>query len=74
MTIAHWIVLLLFIAAFAAAVRYCLRHGICGGNDCESCKGGCGGNCAHCRGRCPAAKAAEMLASRRETPIAEDKP
>jgi len=48
MTIAHWIVLLLFVAAFAAAVRHCLRHGGCSCNECAACKGGCGG-CAGCR-------------------------
>ena len=74
MNLAAWIILAIFAVCFALAVRYCLRHGICGGNNCASCKGGCGGNCAHCSGHCPAAQAAEMLASRSKTPSAEGKP
>ena len=48
MTTAEILVAFAFAAAFAAAVRHLARHGLCSG--CE--KGGCGGNCAHCRGRC----------------------
>ena len=61
MNLASWIILLLFVAAFALAVRHVARHGACS----ECGKGGCDGNCTHCRGRCPAAQAAEILMSRR---------
>ena len=70
MNLSHWIVLVLFIAAFAAAVRYCLRHGICGGNNCASCKGGCGRCKAH--GGCPCQALAKNARSELRRPPAVD--
>jgi hypothetical protein len=70
MTYSEIVVAIAFAVAFAAAVRHVVRHGLCSG--CE--KGGCGGNCAHCHGCCPSARAAGILASLRETPRGEDKP
>ena len=70
MNLATWIIFALFSVYFALAVRHVVRHGACS----ECGKGGCGGHCAHCRGRCPVARAAGILASQRETPRAEDKP
>ena len=70
MNLAEILVVLAFVAAFAAAVRHVARHGLCA----ECGKGGCGGNCARCRGRCPVARAAGILASQDGTPLAPPTP
>ena len=70
MNLATWIIFALFTIYFALAVRYVARHGACS----ECGKGGCGGNCVHCRGRCPVARAAGILASQREAPRARGNP
>ena len=73
MNAVDWIVLLVLAVAVAAVICRNLRKGV----PCEG-GGSCHGACAACRrgrnGRCPAARAAGILASLRETPRAEDKP
>ncbi|MBR1837575.1 MAG: hypothetical protein IJ783_09845 [Kiritimatiellae bacterium] len=63
MNAASWTVAILFAAAFAAALRFCLRHGTCGGSGCGG--SGCGGGCSGCRsassGGCPASRMARRL-------------
>ena len=65
------LVLLLLAVAVLLVIRRNLRKGV-------PCEGGssCCGACAACRrgraGRCPVARAADILASRRETPHTGD--
>ena len=73
MTTVDWIVLLLLATAVVLVIRRNLRKGV----PCEG-GGSCQGVCAACRrgraGRCPVARAADILASRRETPHTGGKP
>lgn len=73
MTVVDIVVLLVLAAAVAAVIRRNLRKGV----PCEG-GGSCHGACALCRrgrkGGCHVARAAGILASRRETPRTEVKP
>lgn len=59
MNLASWIIVILFVVAFAAAIRHILRNGVC-----SECKGGC----RKCSGgsHCTCEQAEKMLQKMRE--------
>ena len=67
MTTVDWIVLVVLANAVVLVIRRYIRKRV----PCEG-GGSCQGVCAACRrgraGRCPVARAADILASRRDTP------